>query len=423
MPSSDRAVIHVIGSGLAGLAAAVRLSDAGRTVVVHEAALQAGGRCRTYHDEATGLLIDNGTHILLSGNRAALDFAETIGSRDGLYRPDKAEFPFVDLESSERWAVSLNDSRFPRWLFDKTRRVPQTNLVDYLPLARLALASGDRPIGDVVDCSGPLYRRFLEPLMLAALNTAPQEGSSKLAATLIRETIALGGAYCRPLLARDGIGRVFVDPAIDYLRGRGVAINFGDELTALVRAGARIAALKLSGGEVALGAADAVILAVPAHAAARLVPGLRAPTEFRGILNVHFAVAARDALPPMLGVLNGVSEWIFAHPERVSVTISNADRYFDTPRAELADTLWREVSQIAGLPDAMPRWQVVRERRATFAATPAQNRLRPPSQTAFENLLLAGDWTATGLPATLEGAVRSGFRAAELITQAMRPAA
>lgn len=423
MPSSDRAVIHVIGSGLAGLAAAVRLSDAGRTVVVHEAALQAGGRCRTYHDEATGLLIDNGTHILLSGNRAALDFAETIGSRDGLYRPDKAEFPFVDLESSERWAVSLNDSRFPRWLFDKTRRVPQTNLVDYLPLARLALASGDRPIGDVVDCSGPLYRRFLEPLMLAALNTAPQEGSSKLAAALIRETIALGGAYCRPLLARDGIGKVFVDPAIDYLRGRGVAINFGDELTALERAGARIAALKLSGGEVALGAADAVILAVPAHAAARLVPGLRAPTEFRGILNVHFAVAARDALPPMLGVLNGVSEWIFAHPERVSVTISNADRYFDTPRAELAGTLWREVSQIAGLPDAMPRWQVVRERRATFAATPAQNRLRPPSQTAFENLLLAGDWTATGLPATLEGAVRSGFRAAELITQAMRPAA
>lgn len=423
MPSSDRAVIHVIGSGLAGLAAAVRLSDAGRTVVVHEAALQAGGRCRTYHDEATGLLIDNGTHILLSGNRAALDFAETIGSRDGLYRPDKAEFPFVDLESGERWAVSLNDSRFPRWLFDKTRRVPQTNLVDYLPLARLALASGDRPIGDVVDCSGPLYRRFLEPLMLAALNTAPQEGSSKLAAALIRETIALGGAYCRPLLARDGIGKVFVDPAIDYLRGRGVAINFGDELTALERAGARIAALKLSGGEVALGAADAVILAVPAHAAARLVPGLRAPTEFRGILNVHFAVAARDALPPMLGVLNGVSEWIFAHPERVSVTISNADRYFDTPRAELAGTLWREVSQIAGLPDAMPRWQVVRERRATFAATPAQNRLRPPSQTAFENLLLAGDWTATGLPATLEGAVRSGFRAAELITQAMRPAA
>lgn len=422
MPS-DRAVIHVIGAGVAGLAAAVRLTETGRKVVLHEATLQAGGRCRTYYDEAIGLPIDNGTHIVLSGNHAVLAFAETIGSAGRLHRPEKAEFPFVDLESRERWAVSFNDSRFPSWLFDKTRRAPQTGVVDYLPLARLAFGSGDRPIGDVIDCSGPMYRRFLEPLMLAALNTAPHEGSSKLAAALIRETIALGGAYCRPLLAREGLGKVFIEPAIDYLRGRGVEIGFGDELTALVRSGARIGALKLSHGEVALGAADAVILAVPAHAAARLVPELRTPNEFRGILNANFAIAANDALPPMLGVLNGVSEWIFAHPDRVSVTISNADRYFEMPRAELAATIWREVSQIAGLPYAMPRWQIVRERRATFAATPAQNRLRPPAETAFENLLLAGDWTATGLPATLEGAVRSGFRAAELVGQAMRPAA
>jgi hypothetical protein len=319
--------------------------------------------------------------------------------------------------------VSLNDSRFPAWLFDKSRRVPQTGVVDYLPLARLAFASGDRPLGELIDCTTPVYRRFLEPVLLAALNTAPHEGSSKLTAALIRETIARGGAYCRPLLARDGIGKVFIDPALDYLRGRGVAVNFGDELTGLVRSGARIGALELSGGDVTLDAGDAVILAVPAHAAARLVPELTTPNEVRGILNLHFAMAPGDALPPMLGVVNGISEWMFAHDERVSVTISNADRYFDMPRAELAAAVWREVAQVSGLPDAMPRWQIVRERRATFAATPAQNALRPPAETAFENLLLAGDWTATGLPATIEGSVRSGFRAAELVTQAMRPAA
>ncbi len=423
MPSSDRAVTHVIGAGVAGLAAAVRLTEAGRKVVLHEATSQAGGRCRTYFDDAIGLSIDNGTHIVLSGNHAVLDFARTIGSADRLYRPERAEFAFVDLASGERWAVNLNDSRFPRWLFDKSRRVPQTGLLDYLPLARLAFASGDRPIREVVDCRGPLYQRFLEPVMLAALNTAPPDGSSRLAAALIRETVARGGEYCRPLLARHGLCTVFVDPAIDYLRARGVEISFGDELTALVRSGARISALKLSNREVALGADDAVILAVPAHAAVRLVPGLRAPNEFRGILNANFAIAAGDALPPMLGVLNGTSEWIFNHPDRISVTISNADRFFDVPRAELAATIWREVSQIGGLPDAMPRWQIVRERRATFAATPEQNRMRPPAETEFENLLLAGDWTATGLPATLEGAVRSGFRAAQLIGQAMRPAA
>jgi uncharacterized protein with NAD-binding domain and iron-sulfur cluster len=89
----------------------------------------------------------------------------------------------------------------------------------------------------------------------------------------------------------------------------------------------------------------------------------------------------------------------------------------------LARAIWREVAQIAGLSEAMPRWQIVRERRATFAATPSQNKLRPPAQTALDNLVLAGDWTATGLPATLEGAVRSGFRAAGLVTEAQRAAA
>jgi squalene-associated FAD-dependent desaturase len=423
MRSSDRPTTHIIGAGLAGLAAAVRLTQAGHKVAVHEAALQAGGRCRTYFDGATGLMIDNGTHVVLSGNRCALALAATIGSLDALQRPEEAEFRFVDLASGERWALKFNDSRFPWWLFDRSRRAPQTGVVDYLPLARLAFGAGDRAIGDVVDCSGPMYRRFLEPLLLAALNTAPREGSSKLAAALIRETVALGGAHCRPLLAPAGIGKVFIEPAIAYLRDRGVDVRLGDELTGLVHSGPRVGALKLSRGVRMLGPADRVVLAVPPYAAARLVPGLRVPTAFRGILNVHFAVVPGTALPPMLGVLNGISEWIFSGPDRVSVTISNANRHFKTPRIDLAHAVWREVAQLAGFPHTMPRWQVVRERRATFAATPAQNGLRPPAQTSFENVLLAGDWTATGLPATLEGAVRSGFRAADLIAGAERAAA
>jgi squalene-associated FAD-dependent desaturase len=423
MRSPDRPAVHVIGAGLAGLAAAVRLTEVGRKVIVHEAALQAGGRCRTYYDRATGLMVDNGTHVVLSGNRCALALAETIGSIGALRRPDEAEFPFVDLATGERWTIAFNDSRFPWWLFDKSRRAPQTGVADYLPLARLAFASADRPIGEVVDCSGAMYRRFLEPLLLAALNTAPREGSSQLAAALIRETVARGGEQCRPLLAREGIGRVFIEPALAWLRERGADIRLGDELIGLRRTGSRVSALVMSSGEVALGPADSVVLAVPPHAAARLVAGLRAPTAFRGILNAHFATTAGRALPPMLGVLNGTGEWIFAGPDRISVTISNADRHFRTPRAMLARAIWREVAQIAGLSEAMPRWQIVRERRATFAATPSQNKLRPPAQTALDNLVLAGDWTATGLPATLEGAVRSGFRAAGLVTEAQRAAA
>ena len=117
----------------------------------------------------------------------------------------------------------------------------------------------------------------------------------------------------------------------------------------------------------------------------------------------------------MIGALHATTEWIFAFPQRLSVTISNGDRLLEMPREELARTLWKEVAAVAGRADEMPRWQIVRERRATFAATPAETAKRPGAQTPWRNLFLAGDWTNTGLSATIESAVRSGFRAAELI--------
>ena len=177
MRSSKSGTVHIIGAGLAGLAAAVRLTQSHRAVTVHEATAYAGGRCRSYHDSATDMLIDNGTHLLLSGNYAALSFVNDIGSSAGLHGPEEAEFPFIDLANGKQWTLRFGESRFPWWVFDKDRRVPQTSLGDYLPIARLAWAKADKPIADVLNCSGTLYTHFLEPLLLAALNIAPPEGS------------------------------------------------------------------------------------------------------------------------------------------------------------------------------------------------------------------------------------------------------
>jgi hydroxysqualene dehydroxylase len=408
--------IHVIGAGLAGLTAAIRLSQRGEAVLVHEAAGQAGGRCRSYHDPALDMEIDNGNHLLLSANEAALAFLATVGGADRLVGPPHADFPFVDLKSSERWMLRIGDGRLPWWIFDSTRRVPGTRARDYLAIARLLRPPHGAAVGEVIACKGLLYDRLVGPLLLAALNTAPPEGTADLAAAVLRETIARGGRACRPLIARDGLGPTFIAPALAFLAARGVKIGFGRRLRALGFATNTAATLDFGDESIGLGDDDRVILAVPPVVAAALVPGLTAPDEFRAIVNAHFKIKPPDTMPPIIGVINGTVEWIFAFADRLSVTISGADRLVDTPREELARTIWREVAAVAriGNTDAPPPWQIVRERRATFAALPAQERKRPGAVTAWRNLWLAGDWTATGLPATIEGAIRSGERAADL---------
>jgi hydroxysqualene dehydroxylase len=409
--------VHVVGAGLAGLAAAVRLASRGARVLVHEAAGQAGGRCRSYHDPVLDMVIDNGNHLLLSGNHAALSYLEAIGAHGKLAGPPVAEFAFMDLANGERWTVRINSGRLPWWIFDRNSRVPDTTARDYLSFARLLFASEKATICETVTCAGPLYERLARPLWVAALNTDPKEGSARLAGAIIRETLLAGGSACRPLIARDGLGPAFIEPALRFLAAHDVKIEFGHRLRALGFADGKVAMLDFGDDKLAIENDDA-ILAVPPVVAADLVPALKTPAEFRAIVNAHFRVEPPAGLAPIIGVVNGTVEWLFAFPDRLSVTISAADRLLDVPRETLAQKIWHEVATLAALPKALPPWQIVRERRATFAATPGENAKRPATATAWSNLFLAGDWTMTGLPATIEGAIRSGNRAADLVRRA-----
>ncbi|SDS61219.1 hydroxysqualene dehydroxylase HpnE [Bradyrhizobium canariense] len=407
--------VHIIGAGISGLSAAVRLANANYQVHVHEATQQAGGRCRSYFDAATNLTIDNGNHLLLSGNRHAVAYAKSIGTEAGLVGPKRAQFPFVDLTTGQRWQLDLGDSRLPLWVFDQARRVPDTGLLDYLALTPLVWAGPDKLVGKTIPCDGTLYQRLVQPLLLAALNVDPPEGSAGLAGAVVRETLLAGGEACRPLIARDGLSAVLVEPAIKLLQDKGASIRFGHELRAFSMAEGRVGELNFGDDVIGLAPGDAVVMAVPPRPAASLLPGLKTPSKFRAIVNAHFRFDPPKDAPPILGVVGGLVEWLFAFPQRLSVTISNADRLVDMPREELAQAIWSDICKAARVQGELPPWQIVRERRATFEATPEQNALRPGPVTNWKNLFLAGDWTDTGLPATIEGSVRSGDRAADLV--------
>jgi len=406
--------VHVIGAGLAGLAAAVRLGQIGRKVIVYEAAGQAGGRCRSYFDETLGCRVDNGNHLMISGNTAAMAYVAEIGAAATFETNDSAEYAFFDIEKVERWSVRPTEGRVPWWLFLEGRRVAGTSFLDYLDALKLMRAPATATIAQTINTSRAIYRRLWAPLAVAALNTDADHASARLMGEIFADTFGRGGAALHPIFPREGLSESLVDPAIAAIERKGGEVRFSQRLRGLRFENDRVVALDFGRGEVALGEDDGVVLAVTAPVAQDLVPDLQAPDAFSAIVNAHFRV---ESLPgrahSFIGLIGGTAEWIFLKPGIISTTTSAAERLLDREPDELAAAIWLDVTRTYQLgPLPLPRHRIVREKRATFAATPDQLRRRPGARTRWGNLALAGDWTDTGWPATIEGAIRSGFAAA-----------
>ncbi|HEV2653028.1 MAG TPA: hydroxysqualene dehydroxylase HpnE, partial [Rhizomicrobium sp.] len=374
---------YVLGAGMSGLAAAVALAEKHAKVVLIEGAPQAGGRCRSYYDPQLDTVIDNGNHLVLSGNHSVHTYLKTIGALDHLAGPDRAEFNFAHLHTGERWTIRPNDSALAVWILDPARRVPGTSAKDYLALLKLLLAKKSDHIRDVIACRGPLWEKLLRPFLLAALNTEPEIASAALAGAVIRESLAKGGTAYRPRIAHPTLASAFVDPALAYLKAQGADVQIGRRVRAITYDNHRPIALVLPDATIPLAAEDVLILAVPPWALGELLPGVTVPTEFRSIVNAHFRIAPPAGTPLMTGVIGGTVEWLFAFEDRVSITVSGADAIVDEDRESLATRFWAEVATVMRLPAALPPWQIVKERRATFAATPEQAALRPPATTQF----------------------------------------
>lgn len=403
---------YVIGAGMAGLAAATKLAEAGEAVELIEQSPRPGGRCRSFFDTKLEADIDNGNHLVMSGNTDAMTYLSRIQAMDSV-EILAARYPFVDLKTGQSWTIDLGTGRVPWWIFSRDRRIPGTSVADYWRSRKLMTADDDQTIADVLGGTGELYERFWKPFSIAVLNTEPEAASASLMKPVITETLAKGGLACRPVLAKKGLGYSFAEPALAFLESRNAQVHLGKRCKNVVISDNRVSALGFEDADIVVGPEDVVISAVPPNVASELFSMVNLPDEYRSILNIHYHLDTAPNVAPITGMLGSVAEWLFCRGNMLSVTVSAAEAHIDLSSQAISERVWHEISSFLKMDsDRLPPSRVIKEKRATIAQTPAIVANRPKIATYLGNLLLAGDWTDTGLPATIEGAIRSGHIAA-----------
>jgi len=389
----------VIGAGLAGLSAAHQALKRGWDVEIHEATGHAGGRCRSFADATTGCEIDNGTHLVLGANRALFTLLAECGLKDA-FSPQDPTLPFLDLASGERWSVHLNRA-FP---------LPQAKAALARDLWALAWARPEQTLGSVMETS-PLRQRFWGPLAEAVLNTPLAEAGIQGMRAVLARTLPRRPAARRPYLASAPLSQSLIEPLLAHLVQRGARLHWHHPLKSVTAEG-----LIFAEGSQALSPHHRAILALPWSEAVRLkLLPITPPNGLRAspIINLHYRW--EDPLePPLLGLTNGRAQFLFQRHGLLSVTISAAESCLPLSDKTLASEVWAECQRALGTDRPQPPCRIIREKRATLRQTPETEAWRPKAPTAVANLFLAGDWTATGLPCTLEGAILSGAQAARL---------
>jgi squalene-associated FAD-dependent desaturase len=437
--------VVIVGGGLSGLAAAVHLSSRRIPVLLLEQRKFLGGRAYSFVDDSTGTVIDNGQHVLIAGYARTMEFLGTIGTRDRLRVQSAPEFVF---HHPRRGFCSFRLPLLPTPLH-LLGGIITTDLFSAADKLRLLRAGGAlrafRPEAaggmtvdawlDSVGQSAETKRSFWEPLAVAIMNERIAVASALVFIRAIRTAFLSGARGAALAIPTVGLSDLYVEPARAFIERQGGVLRCGADVTGSVVDGENVACVLLKEGEMI--PCSALILAVPSYRAASLLPAALRESGYMAtaatiplspIVSVHLWFE-KDVMPQeTLGVIGRRVQWVFNRrtighengPENekrrgghISAVISAAHAFVEMGNDELTRIVLEDLESIYG-PNAgrAKHAVVIREKRATFSCTPEVERIRPRCVTSVPNLFIAGDWTDTGYPATIEGAITSGERCA-----------
>ncbi len=403
---SSGSTVFICGAGISGLTLAYRLLSLGRKVVLFEMAQQAGGRCRSYEDRRLGLRVDNGNHLLLGANRQIFSLIRELELKDRYARYDRLHF--VSVADHKRWEVGAHAGS------PLIASIPGLSRWRRLRMLWQILRTSESIFPANLLTQPVLCKRLLIPTLESIFNTPLEEIAVQAVRDMMAPIRQAGRKPFASFVPKQDWGHALVEPLVERIQALGGEMQYGQAVRSL-----HIQRGKLKGFDTSqpytLHEGDALVLALPTRGAAKLLPDHSFPTDHRAIINVHFKTELQ--LPkPIIGLTDGIVHWVFQKQGHISVTISAADHLLQQVESELIRQIWKEVGIAAEWRDEKaPEYRMLVEKNASFAVTPVQWANRPQQQTGIARLYLVGDYTATGLPGSIESAVASAERVADAI--------
>ncbi len=415
----------IIGGGFAGLTAACYLAKNNFQVEVLEASPKLGGRAYSLTEKETSTIIDNGQHIMMGCYKETLKFFDLINARENLIIQKRLKVNFVK-ENFNLVPLEINSALYPFNLLSALLKYKAISFKNRLLLLKFFVKLNFYSAKNLKNLTiyewlekenqnEEIRKAFWEILAVGALNTNIKNASAKIFADILKEIFFRGNNAASIIIPKLGLTETYCNHAVKYLEERGSEVNLLESVNDLKIENNEIKEIitnkrKISGF-------DFIVSAAPFFALQKFFPTEKhfenLNLNYACILSVHLWLKENKLKEKFYGLIDSPVHWVFNHENHITIVISDANEYINSTKDEILKLVLMELQKYFHIKEEdILSSKVIKEKRSTFIPSKQILENRPDSKIGINNFFLAGDWINTGLPSTIESAVKSGRMAA-----------